>query len=240
VADKYPYPESAARFARDTKHHKMTVLHDDGLYRHLRFQHEQWHPPLLQPIKRSCYWFDLVTIPGALIFQGDGDSYMFRRLEDMFEFFRQPGGAHINPGYWSEKLVGVGGQDQATSYQQDLLAEYVNETVADAAKDDPETLAGLTDAVRDSIIDELIGDESIDRQLVDSFRYWANDSDEWAYPPKRPDFEFVDTFDVTTRDYDWWFLCACNAIVWGIAQYDTYRASQLAATSELAEAVHSG
>jgi hypothetical protein len=29
---------AAERFARDTEHHEMTVAHDDGLYRHLRFR----------------------------------------------------------------------------------------------------------------------------------------------------------------------------------------------------------
>lgn len=38
----------AARFARDTAQHEMTVLHDDGLYRHLRFQRTYWQPPLLK------------------------------------------------------------------------------------------------------------------------------------------------------------------------------------------------
>jgi hypothetical protein len=28
----------ATRFAKDTATHRMTVLHDDGLYRHLRFE----------------------------------------------------------------------------------------------------------------------------------------------------------------------------------------------------------
>lgn len=32
------YPEIASRFARETSAHRMTVLHDAGLYRHLRFE----------------------------------------------------------------------------------------------------------------------------------------------------------------------------------------------------------
>lgn len=219
--NEYPYVEAGKRFARDTDKHKMEVLHDDGIYRHVAFRN---------PDRSWNYWFDLITFPGGLVFQGDGDSFMFRRTEDMFEFFRQSGGgAQINPSYWSEKLVGVGREGQATNYQQELLADYLNETVAEAVKEDPDTLAGLADALQERVIDELIGDESIDRQLVDSFRYWANDSDEFAYPSKQPDFEFHDLFDVTTHDYDWWFLWACNAIVWGIRQYDASKQSEGAA-----------
>lgn len=32
------YPDDQKRFAGDTDEHQMTVLHDDGLYRHLRFK----------------------------------------------------------------------------------------------------------------------------------------------------------------------------------------------------------
>jgi hypothetical protein len=33
-------------------------------------------------------------------------------------------------------------------------------------------------------------------------------------------FQFYDTWEWDFRDYDWWFLWACQAIVWGIAQFD--------------------
>lgn len=218
--NEYPYVEAGKRFARDTDKHEMQILHDNDLYRHVAFRN---------PDRAWNYWFDLITFPGGLVFQGDGDTYAFRRIDDMFEFFRQPGGASINPSYWSEKLVGPGRERQATSYQQEMLVEYLNETVREAVEQEPDTLSGLADAVQERVLDELIGDESIDRQLVDGFRYWANDADEYAYPSKRPDFEFHDTFDVGTHDYDWWFLWACNAIAWGIRQYDAHRTAEGAA-----------
>src|SRR3954463_11871038 len=111
---RYPYVENANRFARDTADHQMTIVHDDGLYRHLRFRN---------PNRTWNYWFDLITYPGGLTFQGDGESFTFRRLEDMFEFFRQPANATINPSYWGEKLTGRGGRDSVMHYQQELLEE---------------------------------------------------------------------------------------------------------------------
>lgn len=46
--------EARERFDVDVAEHKMTVLRDEGLYRHLRFQKPG----------TSCYYFDLVTWPG--------------------------------------------------------------------------------------------------------------------------------------------------------------------------------
>jgi hypothetical protein len=56
----------AERFAKETAEHDMEIVHDDGLYRHLRFRHQG-------PNYSSWYWFDLITVPGSLIFRGDGD-----------------------------------------------------------------------------------------------------------------------------------------------------------------------
>jgi hypothetical protein len=91
------YAESAERFAADVRGHKLTVLHEDGLYRHLRFQKPGTH----------FYWFDLITWPGCLAINGDMEGYTFSRVEDMFTFFRASSGWNsktINPQYWAEKL----------------------------------------------------------------------------------------------------------------------------------------
>jgi hypothetical protein len=69
--------KSRERFEQETAEHEMTVLRDDGLYRHLRFQRPG----------TSIYWFDLVTWPGRLVICGDCGDLMFSRLRDMFEFF---------------------------------------------------------------------------------------------------------------------------------------------------------
>ena len=78
------------QFNRDIEHHQMTVLHDEGLYRHIRFQNPG----------NSMYWFDLITWPGSLTIKGDMGTWTFSRLTDMFEFFT----GHINTSYWAEKL----------------------------------------------------------------------------------------------------------------------------------------
>lgn len=204
------------RFARETAKHRMTVLHDDGLYRHLRFREPE----------HGMYWFDLITIPGTLIFQGDGTSYTFRRIEDMFEFFRGPVG-RINPQYWAQKLTSTR-EEGVRVYQQELMQRHVEELASEAIEDEAKgvesaedrRLTGLGAAIRERVTDELIGDYSLDRDVVERFRFWADPGGEYAIPRKTPDFEFIDVWEWDCRDYDWWFLWACHAIVWGIACYD--------------------
>lgn len=126
--------EIAERFRRETANHEMTVLHDDGLYRQLR----------IRDPKYGSYWFDLITVPGALIFQGDGETFAFRRIEDMFKFFRsgiwKDGSLHTNPHYWGEKLTSD--RNSVMQYDEELFAHQVAEALAEAEEDYP----GITDA----------------------------------------------------------------------------------------------
>lgn len=102
------YSCSAERFASDTKAHTMTVVRAEGIDRHLRFR---------QP-GHSAYWFDVLTWPGALCIDGDCGTFVFRRLPDMFEFFRN-GRGDINPSYWAEKIVSGRG-----SFSPDGIEEF--------------------------------------------------------------------------------------------------------------------
>jgi hypothetical protein len=211
----------AERFALETEHHKLTILHDEGLYRHLRFMCEPDGKP-----KRSAYWFDLITVPGALIFQGDGDSFVFRRLEDMFAFFRSNPDrnvARINPHYWSEKLTS--GRDAVKTYSR----EKFDQRVAEELKDAEERFPGITDAWTlhaDEFNGYYLDDEGSARQALNDFEYTADGRDDT--------FRFTDTWEWDLKDYDWWFLWACHGIVWGIAQYDATKAKSAAAREAVA------
>jgi hypothetical protein len=188
-----PSTESIAeRFTRETAGHTMTIAHDDGLYRHLRFRGE-----------RSFYWFELITAPGSLTFQGDGEGFVFRRLEDMFEFFR---GCRINPSYWAEKLVS--GRGDVMRYDPAIFEAEVKRAFVDAVRSG-EAPAGLGKAVRADLLDTWeFSTEYEDgaRQALEAFQFEG--------------FRFEDTCEWNLRDYDWWFLWALHGIVWGIAQYD--------------------
>lgn len=200
--------QAAERFATETEHHKLTILHDDGLYRHLRFMSE----PPGQP-KQSGYWFELITAPGSLIFRGDGESFVFARLRDMFEFFRSNPDRNtmrISPDYWAEKLTS--NRAAAKTYSRELLDQNVAEALAAAE----ETFPGITDAWTFET-DELAG---YDLDHEDSAREALRD---FEHHHKDETFRFADTWEWNLQDFDWWYLWACHAIVHGIAQYDAAR-----------------
>jgi hypothetical protein len=189
----------AEEFKKQTADHKMTVLHDDGLYRHLRFRTP----------KHGFYWFDLITWPGTLAFRGDMDGHMFTRVTDMFEFFRD-NGQGINPHYWSEKVEG--GRDETRSFSQEKFKQCVIEQFVEAVRYG-NAPRGLGKAVREEILDDP---ETYYEQgahaAIDSFEYKG--------------FRFSDWWELDFREFDWQFLWACHAIQWGIAQYDAKRAGE--------------
>lgn len=254
------YPEIAARFARETAAHEMTVLHDSGLYRHLRFK---------TPAFGSIYSFDLVTWPGCLTIRGDmHEAYTLNRLPDMFEFFR---GKRINPHYWSEKLDG--NRDRVMKYDQKLFETQVKEYVAEAIRDGWAP-RGIGKAVHEEILDsEYLSDEHEARKLLEDFEFGIgyqakcsckasadfssySDGVLWGSSHRRQSsgdhevtvrqskgFTFSDVWEWSFSDYDWSFLWACHAIVWGISRYDRvrkYGLQKLAVGDLVASAVSEG
>jgi hypothetical protein len=211
--------EISQRFVKEVAEHELTIAHDDGLYRHLKFRHTG-------KCYSGYYWFDLVTVPGALFFQGEGDGFAFRCTEDMFELFRDS--AYVgrpNVGYWAQKLAGPTGQ-QVMNYSPEKLKAWLADVVREATEDG--RLPGLPAAVREEILEaEEFGweDETAARALLERFRYYDPVDGETAAARHRrcPDFEFSDLWEVSFRDYDWWFLWALEAILWGIGKYDETR-----------------
>lgn len=192
------YAEIEARFQRDTARHEMTVLHDDGLYRHLRFANP----------KTSEYWFDIVTWPGSLTMRGDvGDGYVFSRLPDMFEFFRGGSRYGINPHYWAEKLGG--GRRSVKEYSEKLLRQRVVEQFVEDARWNGGVPPGTGKALRTWVLNEYLSDEHQARNVLEDFAHRG--------------YEFSDVWEWDLTDYEWSFIWACHAIVWGIGQYDAAR-----------------
>ncbi|MGC5012599.1 hypothetical protein ACLQ2R_17685 [Streptosporangium sp. DT93] len=156
------YRDIAERFARETANHVMEIKRDDGLYRHLRFKHPE----------HGSYWFDLITVPRALIFRGDGESFVFSRIDDMFEFFRSglwsDGSIHINAHYWAEKLTSD--RDSVMKYDQNLFEKVVKEHVADAIRDRTAP-RGISRAIRELLENGDITWEGGARQELADFEY---------------------------------------------------------------------
>jgi hypothetical protein len=204
--------DAGERFARDTADHALTVLHDDGLYRHLRFKKPE----------SSFYWFDLVTWPGVLAINGDMGTFTFSRTTDMFEFFRRAPGWNIgtiNPQYWAEKIQGG---TPTSEYSEDLFRSAVTEDVANAIAGG--VPAGLARAVREEVLDEYYtSTESEAMRAVDEFEFEYPDGLLPNGSTKYSRWRFVDTYEWNLHTWSHQYLWCCHAIQWGIEQCDKAR-----------------
>lgn len=208
--------ESKINFERDTANHKMTVLKDDGLYRHLRFKKEG----------NSCYWFDIITWPGCLTINGDMGTYTFARNEDMFGFFRTDKG-EINPGYWAEKLlVGSGsGRDMAEQFDADkferetkrIIVEWMRENRDFISKEDRRELWGN---FQTDVLDEE-NERMLEAAYGFQFRFDAMHKNHEEDGPE--EFQFQDLWEYNFKEWTTHYLWNLHAIVWAIKQYDQYK-----------------
>lgn len=122
-----PYAEAYKGFREQTENHHLVVLHDDGLYKHLRVQ---------APGTRMWSW-DVTAWPGHLATSGDiADGYMFSREADMLAFFSSAGNSDdgyysdgapsIDVRYWAEKLCG-GRSHEVKVFSEDAFLRSVRE-----------------------------------------------------------------------------------------------------------------
>jgi hypothetical protein len=213
------------RFLKDTQAHKMEVVRADGVNRHLRFK---------DPASRA-YWFDLITWPGTLCIDGDMGTYVFRRLEDMFEFFRtdqehynKTGRADqlaINPGYWDEKLLAPAPKDameySAAEFRRHVDEAFNNWVESNQPEEDDEY---TTKAER---ADFEVKKDALRSALNDDVLSAADDGEIRSYDAARdfscdevPDFNMEDCWEWNCREYKFHFLWCCYAIAWGIKAYD--------------------
>ena len=194
------------RFLKDVAEHRMQILRDDGLYRHVRFS------------KPDSYdmGFDLITWPGHLCYTGDMGTYVFTRLPDMFVFFRTKpsaaSGLYINTGYWSEKCVAADRRDGIQEYSDDkfrsAVANYVNEWREQYGWENlPDDLREEVDLVLSAADDG----EYAAREAVRSFSYSDDEHGE---------FEFSDFFECSLSEYTFRFVWCCYALAWGVQAYD--------------------
>lgn len=124
-----PYALAYKNFLEQTKDHRLIVLQDSGLYRHLRVQ---------EPGTRMWSW-DITTWPGHLATSGDiADGHVFTRETDMLGFFSDAGRSRdgyysdgapsIDVRYWAEKLCG-GRSQEVKKYDADAFLQQVRESL---------------------------------------------------------------------------------------------------------------
>jgi hypothetical protein len=202
------YSASAARFARETRGHEMTVLHDDGLYRHLRFASPDG----------SGYRFDLITWPNRLTFHGQAGTYVFSvwPTEDMFQLFRESSvGDQPNFGYWNEKLVAW--SEPAIQFSNELFDKQVAKELEKAEEFFPGVTAAWQAKTEGFLAEYSTECEETAREALAAFEYLPEG--QWGEA-----WRFRYTSGWQLDDYDWRYLWACHAGLWGANQYSAAKA----------------
>lgn len=203
----YHYPEHYGHLLENTKDHDLAVLHEDGLYRHLRFK---------APGTGMWHW-DLVTWPGSLAIRGDiGEGFIFTRAEDMLRFFDHgQASGWINATYWAEKLDRGARSVQCMSPEK--FAAHVRQRTDDLVDSyfdgSAESEAEFRAAVQSEVLDTTDGctDESYAASILYGFSWEGHSLDDDMDPS-------------AWRDYEYHFILALHAILWGAKKYHAAKA----------------
>lgn len=226
-----PQCDTSSRFLLDTAFHRLEIIRDDGLYRHLRMQ---------QP-GTSCYYYDVITWPGYLTVTGDMGTWTFSRIADMFNFFGAWEGG-INTSYWSEKLeAGAGCSARellAKEYDHDAFCRSLKESLSDYLEDSEEDEEDDEDWDDDDETPD--SDKARVREIVRELcsAGFSNDYEAYnaVYEADWP--EIFDRWDIcdglTFKTYTSHFRWILFAITWAIAKYHNTKLVDKAMTTFLA------
>lgn len=179
------------QFLNDIKDHKLKIIQDDGLYRHLRMTSGS-----------SFYRYDIITWPGHLCITGDCGSYLFSRIEDMFNFFRDEN-QQINPRYWGEKVLSesVFGEG-VEKFSVEKFTQNVIEWATEEIEDEDEKADMMEE------IDELLNCED-EWECVEALRNFTS---------KKVDF--TDFWEMRCEKYTPQYIWCLYGIVYAIKKYD--------------------
>lgn len=213
---KYRKLNIDSRMLNDTAHHRLEIIRDDGVYRHLRMQRPE----------TSCYYYDIITWPGYLTVTGDMGTWTFSRCYDMFNFF---GGwtGEINTHYWSEKLeAGAGCSARnllAQEYDHEAFCRSLKESLSEYLEDAEDDLSEDEDwddeddtpdsdkaKVREAVRELCRGEFSNDWEAYQAV-YEADWPERWSA------WDVCDglTFKTYTSHFRWILF----AITWAISKY---------------------
>ena len=207
--------EVLARFRVETAEHRMEIIKDDGLHRHLRFRKPGTY----------CMGFDIVTWPGYLAITGDMGASVFSRLEDMFQFFRasershaETDGLYINRSYWAEKLVANDGEakefeeDRFTQYVKDIFDQHIEEKSDDDGKA-PAWAGELWEDIESELLSQCVCDTG---QALGAMQDFKPDSNVYG------DFTFGEVWEsaLALEDYTWHLIWRMYAVAYAVLAYD--------------------
>lgn len=184
-----------ATFRRNTADHKMTILHDQGIHRHLYFH---------KPGDGSNWSWHIVTWPGSLAIRGDiGRSAIFTREPDMLLDFFHGNPERISFNYWAEKT------GQYYDFREYSPAVFLREV--------REQLAILKKYGSDLNHEEILESAKEVADIEDLARVWLRDSPDAAYFDT--DMYWETRFDL----WDEQFLFSCFAIAHAVRAYRAAR-----------------
>lgn len=194
-------------FLRDVANHKLTIINDNGLNRHIRLSYEN----------SSAYYFDIITWNGYLTICGDMGTYVFSRLGNMFEFFRHDISDTtytINPSYWGEKLKAVCRDGDYEEFSRDRFKSNVK-SYFDISWDEE-----YIEADKNQCWGEI---ESAIRYCEHEYSYYkAINNFEFEYSDGGK-FTFQDFWEYDNKEYSFHYIWCCYAIVYAIRQYDKFK-----------------
>jgi hypothetical protein len=194
----------AERFEKDTAGHALSVLLDNGQYRHLTARRPD----------TFAYHFHITTWPGYLAISGDMGCYVFARLPDMLNFFRSSSG-EINPGYWHEKLQADNARSPSRVLDMDAFRNAVQADF-DACEFEDDN---LRECAWGNIEDDILS--RIDRQMTAREAIClAQPYEIVTHHGQSPVSPFSEIWDRNVETYSFGFIWACRAIVWAINRYD--------------------
>ena len=169
-------------------------------------------------------WFGIATFNNVLVYYGDMGSYVFSRIEDMFQFFRRLGPLtrdSINPQYWSEKVLAEDRHHAIEVFSEEEWVEAIRYDVKsyleNEASDEEGSWFELARVIWPAVKEELIKPGASNLQeAIESVNRFEVDG-------HQPFSDFF--YENNLTKYSYHFLWCCYPIVWGIQQFDALDSS---------------
>lgn len=201
------------RFLNDVKDHVMTIIRDDGVNRHVKFEN---------PDSTDMY-FEVITWSGKLCISGDCGTYVFQRIEDMFDFFRNTTAKeyiYINKGYWAEKCISRSTRGDIESFVHDKFKDRIKKYFDEYFRLDDGDHSALWERIEEEVLC-YPNDEGLSIGAANAF--------------EDGEFRFVDIWDGSYTDYTFRFIWNCYAIQWAIKKYDEFKTAPALLTDGVLE-----
>ncbi len=208
----------STEFENDIKTHVLKIIRDDGLHRHLRYQRTG----------TMFMHFDLITWPGYLCYTGDMGTFVFRRLDDMLQFFRKPEKRDpykMDMRYWAQKLEAADKDGGFEKFSPDKFAENIKEQFDEYVSEEletptPEVVTAIWSEIESSVLrwlDEDAESEAAAMRAAMDFTHAGRHL-------------FQDFWETRGQDYTYHFQWCCYALEWAVDVYDKAGTARLDAT----------